>query len=103
MENIAQATLAVALLAIIATMLWALLAGLGRFLKDDGPLPFYGMIERQGLTLRQVEEAVGMDNLAHAVRRCMFCAARPDCKRQAAVCCPNEPLLRRARGERATA
>ena len=102
MENIAQFTVAVASLAIVVILLWALLEGMGKFLRDDGPLPFFGLLEREGLTPRQVEEAVGMDELARAVRRCTFCAGRFKCG-QYPVACPNESLLRRARGEAGTA
>ena len=88
-------------LAIAGMLLWGIVAGWRTALRNDAPLPFFGMIERRGLTLRQMEEAVGMDELARAVRRCTFCAARSDCGRHP-VCCPNEPLLRRAQGGRAT-
>jgi hypothetical protein len=89
-------------LAIAAMLLWGTVAGLRTVLRNNTRLPFFGMIERRGLTLRQVEEVVGMDELARAVRRCTFCAARSSCSEHP-VRCPNEPLLRRAQGERATA
>lgn len=97
METIVQATVAVAWLAIAAILLWSVVEGTRRALKDDGPLPIFALLERRGLTIRQVEEAVGMNELARAVRRCVHCASRSDC-RPDAVFCPNEPILRRAKG-----
>jgi len=58
-------------------------------------LPFFGMLERRGVTLNQVEEVVGIDALARAVRRCSLCAGRSDCRLDWDIC-PNEPLFRRA-------
>ncbi len=89
-------------LAIVGMLLWGIAAGLRTALRNDARLPFFGMLERQGLTLRQVEEAVGIDELARAVRRCTFCASRSSCGRHP-VRCPNEPLLRRAQGGGAAA
>lgn len=98
METIVQATVAVAWLAIAAILLWSIVEGVRKVLRDDGQLPIFAMLERQRLTLRQVEEAVGMNELARAVRRCAHCASRSDCGLDA-VFCPNEPILRRAKGE----
>ena len=60
-------------------------------------MPFFGMLQRHGLSLIQVEEAVGLNELGRAVRRCAECAGREDCGRHA-VECPNEPLFLRAKG-----
>jgi len=98
MEYIVQGIVAVAWLAIVAILLWILMEGMGKFLKDDGPLPFFKRLEREGLTRRRIEDAVGMDEFVRAVRRCTFCAARSKCGRYP-VDCPNEPLLRRVRVE----
>jgi len=102
MENIVQGAVAVAWLAVGAILLWILMQGMRKFLKDDSPLPFFELLEREGLTPRRVEEAVGIDELVRAVRRCTFCAARSKCGRHP-VDCPNELLLRRARGAGGTA
>lgn len=101
METIAQAVIAVAWLAIVALLLWGSVEGLRRLLKDEGPLPLFAMLDRQGVTLRQVEEVAGMQEMARAARRCALCASRSDCDGHAAWC-PNEALLRRAKGEGGT-
>ena len=91
METIALATVAVAWLAIL---LWGVVECTRRLLEDDGALPLFGLLERQGLTLRQVEESVGMNEFAQAARRCALCSSRPNCSADP-IWCPNEPLLRR--------
>lgn len=98
MDTILETSAIIAWLAIAAILLWGVVEGMRKVLKDDGPLPIFAMLERRGLTLRQVEEAVGMNELARAVRRCAHCASRSDCGPDA-VFCPNEPILRRAKGE----
>jgi hypothetical protein len=98
METIALfVAVTVAWLAIAAILLWSVVASLRRFLKDDGPLPLFALLERHGLTMRQAEESVGMNELAQAARRCALCSSRPNCSADP-VWCPNEPLLRRLRG-----
>lgn len=96
METILQATVAVAWLAIAAISLWGFVESTRRVLKDDGPLPLFALLERRRLTLRQVEEVVGITELALAARRCALCSSRSACSGYP-VWCPNEPLLRRAR------
>lgn len=97
METIVQVAVAVAWLALVAIFLWCVMEASRTLFKGDGPLPMFAMFERQGLTLRQVEEAVGMNELALAARRCAMCSSRADCNADP-VWCPNEPLLRRAKG-----
>ena len=96
METFIQATVGVAALAIAGIFFWSVMAGMRKGLHDDVPLPMFAMLERQGLTLRQVEEAVGLNELALAARRCAFCSSRADCTADP-VWCPNEPILRRAK------
>ena len=96
MNAYTNAIMTVAWLAIAGMLLWAVANSLRKALWNDSPLPFFGMLERQGLTLRNVEEVVGINELAHAVRRCALCPARSGCDRSAASC-PNEPLFRRAK------
>ena len=86
----------VAWLAIAGMLLWSVANGLRKVLWDDSPLPFFSMLERQGLTLPQVEEVVGINELSRAVRRCVLCSERSDCGPRT-VSCPNEPLFRRAK------
>lgn len=94
MEIVGQGIVAVGWLAIAAILFWGVVEGMRKVLKDDGPLPLFALLERQGLTLRQVEETVGMNELAQAARRCALCTSRPNCSADP-VWCPNEPLLRR--------
>lgn len=97
MDTLVTGLIGFAWVAIAALLLLGVVDGLRKVLWNDGPLPFFGMLERQGLTLTQVEEAVGINELSRAVRRCAHCTARSDCGRRA-NCCPNEPLFRRAKG-----
>ena len=95
METVGQAIIAVGWLGIAGLVLVMVVVGLRAQTENCDRLPFFGMLERRGLTLRQVEDAVGIDALARAVRRCSLCAGRSDCRPDADIC-PNEPLLRRA-------
>lgn len=83
-------------LAIAGLLVWGVSVGLRRVLGNDRRLPFFDMLERQGLTLAQAEEVVGINELSRAVRRCAHCAARSDCGGRAAFC-PNGSLLLRAK------
>lgn len=71
-----------------------------RWLSRRDDLPFFRRVERRGLTLVQVEEAVGMNELARALRRCAACVERPRCGRRTAAC-PNDGVIRGALGESA--
>lgn len=97
---------AVAWFAIFAMLLWGVADGLRKVLWNPEPLPFFRMLERQGLTLRQVEEAAGIGPLSLAVRRCAHCSERKACQAgfvsgwlgRKPVDCPNEELFRQAKG-----
>ena len=67
-----------------------------RVFSSDAPLPFFSRVEARGQTLAGIEEAIGLDGLVGAVRRCALCRERPQCEHGAAVDCPNEGILRRA-------
>jgi hypothetical protein len=95
--DIALVLIGVAWLAIAAMLLWGLADGLRKVFRTPGPLPFFTMLQRYGLTLAQLEHAVGPHALGLAVRRCASCTGRFNCG-SAAVRCPNEPLFLRARG-----
>ena len=95
--DITTGLIGAASLAVAAVLLWGLVNGLRKVLGNRARLPFFNMLERRGLTLTQVEEAVGMNQLARALRRCAHCGTRQECGRHI-VDCPNEPLFRRAKG-----
>ena len=80
----------------IALMLaWGTIVALYRLLADpSAPLPFFVMIERQGVNALQLEAAVGAGGMARALRRCALCAGRRDCARGWRVDCPNEALIK---------
>ena len=99
MNAYVDAIMTVAWLAIAGMLLWGVADGLRKVLWDDSRLPFFGMLERQGLTLARVEEVVGIRELSRAVRLCAHCAGRSDCGRRV-IACPNEALFRRAKGLR---
>lgn len=81
---------------VIALMLaWGTIVALYRLLADQAaPLPFFAMIERQGVNALQLEAAVGAGGMARALRRCALCAGRRDCARGRRVDCPNEALIK---------
>jgi hypothetical protein len=94
--DITSGLMGAAWLAIGVVFVWSLAGALRRALWERSPLPFYGMLERRGLTAAQLEQAVGVGEVARAVRRCVHCARRSDCGR-GPVDCPNEPLFQRAK------
>jgi hypothetical protein len=80
-------------------LVWGVVAALYRLFADDSaPLPFFVMLECQGLDARQLEAAVGAEGMARALRRCALCAGRRDCARGRRVECPNEALIKRVAG-----
>ena len=99
--------LAAAMLSLVAVLLgYGLAVAWRRALRAQVPLPFYGMLRREGLSAGEAREAVGVHALALASRRCAFCAAGAPCRARlaaggpAAGDCPNAGLfvaLRRPR------
>lgn len=79
-------------LAIFLMLIWGIASGVRRQLRDSGPLPFFDVLGRYGLSVAQVQEAAGVAQLAQAVRRCALCPDRQSC---ATPACPNDDLLRR--------
>lgn len=86
--------IAIAWLAIAAMLLWGVATSLCGLFLDDAPLPLFAMLEYRGLSVAQLEHAVGLEAFARAVRRCAQCPQKAQC-RPGRVDCPNEPLLRR--------
>jgi hypothetical protein len=94
MDKFVAISVGAAWLAIFVMLVWVIVSGLRRQLRNDGPLPFFGVLERKGLTLAQVEQAAGIEQLARAVGRCSLCEERKACGTRA---CPNDALLSRIR------
>lgn len=83
-------------LAILLMIIWGAAAGLYRLTRILRPLPFFALVERHGLSLDEMERAVGADALARALRRCADCGRKRSCMGDLAGC-PNAPLFRHAR------
>jgi hypothetical protein len=106
MESFAS-VLAAAMLSLVAMLLgYGLAVAWRRVLRAETPLPFYGMLRREGLSPGEACEAMGLPALAVASRRCAFCASGAQCRARlaagapAVAGCPNAELfaaLRRPR------
>ena len=83
-------------LAIALMLVGGAVVTLVRLARALRPLPFFALVERHGLSLEEMERAVGADALARALRRCADCSVRPSCARELAHC-PNAPLFHVAR------
>lgn len=99
MNNVISILVGAAWLAIFAVLVWGIVTAWRRNLRDDRPLPLFRLLERQGLTLRQVEEEVGIEGLTWAASRCASCALRHSCESgvfgKRPVGCPNGRLFDR--------
>jgi hypothetical protein len=51
------------------------------------PLPFFRMLERDGLSVTQAEQAAGKEAFAAALRRCELCSDKKVCARALAADC----------------
>ena len=93
-------------IAIFGVLLSGVASGWRRQLRyDEGPLPFFRLLERYGFTLAGAEHAVGVSELARAASRCATCASRPSCEaggfpRTPPEGCSNAPLFERLGGRR---
>lgn len=93
--------LSLTLLAIVILVGYGLADAWRHVLRDKAALPLHGMLRNQGLTLVEAGDAVGVEALAYAARRCAFCGAGADCRRRVAAGqpapahCPNTGLLAR--------
>ncbi|HEU4351394.1 MAG TPA: hypothetical protein VFR66_05925 [Burkholderiales bacterium] len=94
--NIVIGMLGAAWLAILLMLAWGAAGALYRLLQATRPLPFFALIEHHGLSLDEMERAVGADALARALRRCADCTRRRSCDGDLAAC-PNAPLFYHAR------
>ena len=84
-----------------------LVAGAGvearRLMRGREKAPFFGVLERRGLTLLQAEQAAGIRGVGEAASRCASCGVRDACRRAlrwgwlgfAAPPCPNASFFAR--------
>jgi hypothetical protein len=87
----------VAWFAIGAVLVAGIVDSFRKVRSSTAPLPLFREMERRGLTRPRAEDTAGMTQFAGAVRRCLFCSARPQCEHgDAPLDCPNEDILRRA-------
>lgn len=94
--NIVIGLLGAAWLAIALMLVCGAAVALYHLMQATRPLPFFAMIERHGLSLDEMERAVGADALARALRRCADCRRKRSCMGDLAGC-PNAPLFHHAR------
>jgi hypothetical protein len=80
MENWVNFLIAAAWVAILAVLLWGTATSWRRQLRDSGPLPMFRLLEREGVSVDNAEQAVGMGALLQAAGRCAVCPARRACE-----------------------
>lgn len=93
-------------LAILGVLAWGGAVELWRRARSRQRLPFFGMLERSGLTLVQAEELAGFEGLADAASRCASCGMGQACRRALrwgwlgfeSPTCPNAAFFARVRG-----
>lgn len=77
MDTLVTVTIAAAWTAIFGMLFWGIARSWRAVMRDHGPLPVFGMLERRGLP-REVAERMP-DGLYAAVRRCAMCRERERC------------------------
>jgi Family of unknown function (DUF6455) len=93
-------------LAILGVLAWGGLIGLWRLARGRKCAPFFGMLERHGVTLIRAEEVAGFRGVAEAASRCASCDTRDACGRvmrwgfpgSEAPPCLNAAFFERVRG-----
>lgn len=101
MDSLIPILITVAWIAVFGVLLSGVVSGWRRALRtDEGAVPFFRLIERDGLTLAAAEAAVGINELARATGRCSTCPSRRACdaggfRFARPQGCPNEPLFER--------
>lgn len=98
--------IAAAWLAILGVFFWGVVSGWRTQLLSDLPLPFFRLLEREGLTVARAGALVGVAELADAASRCTTCASRRACEAgvlggwlgRRPAGCPNEQLFERLGG-----
>lgn len=103
MESTASLVLVAGFVFIVAVLVLGIVIAWRRVMRSGGPLPMFGMLSRLGITPQRVEESVGLETMAHAVRRCAMCDSRPECEQRVAAGmpapehCPNAGVFAQAR------
>ena len=103
MNDIVSSLIAAAWMGIAAILAWSLFQAARRVRNQDADVPFFRVLGRRGVTLTQAEEAVGIAELSHAVRRCVLCRDNEACRADsshaghAEADCPNASMLKRVR------
>jgi len=93
--------LSVTFLALIVLVGYGLANAWRHVMRNNAPLPLYGMLRHQGLTAREVGDELGVEALAHAARRCALCSYGAECRQRLAAGqaapadCPNTALFAR--------
>lgn len=95
--------IAAAWLAILGVFFWGVVSGWRTQLLSDLPLPFFRLLEREGLTVARAGALVGVTELTDAANRCTTCASRRACdlggfRFTRPAGCPNEQLFERLGG-----
>jgi hypothetical protein len=80
MSNLVTFLVGAAWLAIFGMLVWGILSGWRRQLKQDSPLPLFQLLARSGVSPAQAEAALGSGDLARAARSCALCATRSACE-----------------------
>ena len=85
--------------AAIALIAYALALAWRKVMRDKAPLPLEGMLRQKGVTSVEAGEALGIETLAHAARRCAYCSSGEQCQQRVAAGepppadCPNAELF----------
>ena len=106
--DVAMVLTGIAWAAILGMLAWGAVTALWRWLRPPRRAPFFGMLERHGLSLARVEQAGGFARLREAAARCSSCAAAAACRRALrwpwlgfkASSCPNNAFFARFADER---
>ena len=93
-------------LAILAMLAGGALVEALKLMHGPEKAPFFGALERHGLTLLQAEQAAGVRGVGEAASRCAACGVRDPCRRAlrwgrlgfAAPPCPNAAFFARVAG-----
>ena len=101
MSLLTEIALAVAGLSLAAVYVYWMVVAWQRVIHDDGPLPVFNMIKMRQLSPEGLAAVANAANLAPAVRRCMFCRSKEQCRAWCAsgkqgerpAYCPNDGLF----------